>query len=227
MAQPLWFRMWSEAKNDAKLDALTDSEFRCWFKLICAASEDDERGGVDIDDPELLALELRVDQDVLVRAIDRIERLRLVRCDGARIVFPSWIDRQYEKPSDRPEAVRERVRKHRQKAREEECNAPVTPLYRGAVTLTEQNRAEQSRADARGDSAPKCFEPVDNLRLLEAFGKFTDDSDFPAFLSAIASRCPAGCNGLHRCGVEFGIDCIHRARTPRGAVKFASEDGRS
>lgn len=153
MAQPLWFRMWSEAKNDAKLDALSDAEFRCWFKLICAASENEPRGEVETSDHELLALELRVDEAALESALQRMERLRLVQFDGTVAVFPSWDDRQYEKPSDRPEATRERKRRQREKGVTSEGVTPmsrdVTPTSREGVTPTEQNRAEQSRADAR------------------------------------------------------------------------------
>lgn len=133
-----WFRMFTEARNDSKLDALNDREFRIWHKLLCYAAEGTERGTVDYIDPEFVAMELRVGVDELESAISRMVRLRLVERSEARVMFPSFTGRQYDKPSDRPEAVRERVRKSRAKAKGE----PVSPPYRGVTRRTEQNKSK-------------------------------------------------------------------------------------
>jgi hypothetical protein len=53
-----WFRMYNESRNDRKLDTLADDEFRVWHKLLCCASEGKDRGTIDADDRELLAIEV-------------------------------------------------------------------------------------------------------------------------------------------------------------------------
>lgn len=108
-----WFRMFTEARNDSKLDALNDREFRIWWKLLCLAAEGEDRGTVDYIDPEFVAMELRIGADELDSAISRLVRLRLVERSESKVMFPSFASRQYEKPSDLPEATRERQRKSR------------------------------------------------------------------------------------------------------------------
>lgn len=113
MSRLPWFRMYTESRNDSKLDALTDREFRIWHKLLCFAAEDEPRGVVDYIDPEFVAMELRVGTDELDAAIARFIRLRLVERDDTFIYFPAFSERQYTKPSDHPDRVKERVKRHR------------------------------------------------------------------------------------------------------------------
>lgn len=109
MPKPLpWFRLYTESRNDSKLDALNDREFRIWHKLLCFAAESKDRGTVDYIDPEFVAMELRLGVDELDSAISRMARLRLVERSDQYVRFPSFEQRQYDKPSDRPEATRER-----------------------------------------------------------------------------------------------------------------------
>lgn len=145
-----WFRMWTESRNDSKLDALNDREFRIWHKLLCYAAESKERGTIDYIDPEFVAMELRLGVDELDSAISRMVRLRLIERSDSRVSFPSFADRQYEKPSDRPEATRERKQRQRSKDKSRDVTRDVTP--------TEQNRSEKDQRGSGGD--------VDNSRTI-------------------------------------------------------------
>jgi DnaD/phage-associated family protein len=146
--------MYHEARNDAKLRALTDAQFRVWFNLLCLASEkDDARGVIDVDDMELLSIEVsNGDTALLDDAINRLEKLRIIERSENDIMFINFSKRQYSKPSDTPERVKERVTKHRQQNR----NADVTPCNAmkrhetPSVTPTEQNRTDtdQNRSDS-------------------------------------------------------------------------------
>lgn len=139
-----WFRMYAESRMDPKLDALNDREFRIWHKLLCLASESEDRGTVDYLDPEYVAMNLRVGVDELDSAIGRMVRLRLVDRTDAFVSFPSFAARQYVAPSDMPEATRERQRRRRAKAKES-----VTKSRRdNLVTSRDVTTAEQSRADS-------------------------------------------------------------------------------
>lgn len=125
MSKMPWFRMYSEARNDAKLRALPDDQFRVWFNLLCFASEQgDERGVLGGYDIDLLAIEVaNGDTDLLEATLDRIVKLRIISIDGEAIRFLNFKKRQYDKPSDTPERVAERVRRHR----ERQSNAEETP----------------------------------------------------------------------------------------------------
>jgi hypothetical protein len=137
MARMPWFRMWSEARNDAKLRRLDDAEFRIWFNLLCYASETAERGVIPACNAYLLAVEVcNADVTLLKRAVSDMMLLRLVSArwgpdeddqDEVEIVFERWDERQYDKPSDRPAAVAERVKRHRERLKPEASNADVTP----------------------------------------------------------------------------------------------------
>lgn len=77
------------------------------------------------------------------------------------------------------------------------------------------------------DNSPRCFISADIETLRTAFtAKFPGDKRFNYLMAGITDRCPKDCNGLNRCGVEFGLRCIDRARVAGGAVKFAKENGR-
>lgn len=144
-----WFRMFSESRMDPKLDALNDREFRIWHKLLCLASESEPRGTVDYLDPEFVAMNLRVGVDELDSAISRMVRLRLVERSDAAVTFPAFIARQYTKPSDMPEAVKVRVRRHRAKVKEERNG--VTSRF---VTPTEQNRTDSVLGEGSDNASP-------------------------------------------------------------------------
>ena len=113
-----WFRLYHESRNDRKLDILADDEFRVWHKLLCMASEQEERGTITYDDLELLAIEVaRGDVTLLSRCVTRLIALRIVTDDGHSMEFLNFMKRNYDKPSETPEATRERKRKSRANAK--------------------------------------------------------------------------------------------------------------
>lgn len=133
-----WFRVYIDARNDSKLEALNDREFRIWFKLLCFAAEQDNRGSIDYLDPEFVAMELRLGSDELESAISRMVRLRLLVRSDQNVTFPRFAERQYDKPSDTPEATK--ARQH--KRRSTRVSRDVTPLSRDVTRRTEQTRTE-------------------------------------------------------------------------------------
>ncbi|MEJ8547156.1 DnaD domain protein [Brevibacillus borstelensis] len=122
-----WYRMYSEARNDAKLRALNDSQHRVWFNLLCIAGEQSDRGTITGYDDELLAVEVsNGDVELLTETLNKLQKLRMIRRDEDRISFINWEKRQYDNPSDRPKAVNERVKKHRAKTKRNDCDQPNT-----------------------------------------------------------------------------------------------------
>ncbi len=151
MSRMPWFRMFSEARNDAKLRRLDDSQFRVWFNLLCVASEQDDRGEVIECNAFLLAVETcNADATLLKRTCNDLALLRIADVrwetseDGEEVVsvrFLGWDKRQYDKPSDKPEAVAQRVKRHRETKR----NADVTPRNAQEKIREEEKREEESR----------------------------------------------------------------------------------
>lgn len=161
-----WFRLYTEARTDCKLRALTPEQFRVWFNLLCYAAEQVTRGVVTPVTRTLLAVEV-ADQDVelLDATVDKLVMLNIVTvAEDGTITFLAFAERQYESPSDAPEQVKARVAKHRRAKRNEQvtttkrhgndkvtsANAPDTE----ADTDTETEGGRDARAhEAIGDAA--------------------------------------------------------------------------
>lgn len=150
MAVLPWFRMYHEARTDAKLRTLDDSEFRVWFNLLCHSAEHKVRGTIDAPrDGFLLSIEVaNGDEELLRRVLQKLERLQIVEWnilddgeEGDLLTFTHFNDRNYDKPSDQPASVSARVKKHR--------NARVTPEKRDVTprNALEENRVEESRGE--------------------------------------------------------------------------------
>ena len=117
MARLPWIRLFTEARNDRKLELLDDAQHRVWFKLLCYSSESEPRGVFRID--EVLAIEVaNADDDLMASTIERMKKLRLIEIDGEWGYFPAFADRQYAaggNVSDMPDEILKRVQKHRAK----------------------------------------------------------------------------------------------------------------
>ncbi len=147
-----WLRLYPEARTDAKLKSLRDSEHRVWFNLLCLAAEQEERGHITGYTPYLLALEVaRGNEGLLERTLEKLVGLCIVTRryseNNDDIVFIHFAERQYTRPSDQPEQVRIRVQKHRKRARNDHVTRE-TP-----VTTAEQNRTEQRQNSDPSDRA--------------------------------------------------------------------------
>ncbi len=127
-----WFRLYSEIKDDPKMLALTDGEFRLWINLLAMASESSERGVIASCPLDGLAKSLHTSKQFLQKSLRKFESSFLnivkVRDDGA-IVITNFCKRQPASDSST-----ERVRKHRNEKtkryetvtetlQEQECNA--------------------------------------------------------------------------------------------------------
>lgn len=133
-----WLKLWTEARNDGKLRALSDFEHRIWFRLLCYAAEQ-EPSGIVRASWKLLAAECADGAvDPLQKAVTEMQSLQLVTCvtcnvSEVEITFPSFAKRQAKFPSDDKKRVAERVAKCRRnkKMRQQSflvttCNEHVT-----------------------------------------------------------------------------------------------------
>ena len=122
MAQ--WFKIYHELLRDKKL-RLMAAELQMppalvrglWVDLLCFAQELDQGGYLRLDDEipltwELVCEELGHDDEEAMRFLEAAAKYNLVTAHDGSLYITSWEDRQ-QKPSDSPEAVRERMRKYR------------------------------------------------------------------------------------------------------------------
>lgn len=156
-----WLRLYHEARTDKKLNSLTDAQFRVWFNLLCFSGEQPERGRIQFDDLDLLAVEVaNGDADLLSETIGRLVKLKILETSEGEAAFVNFEKRQYDKPSDTPERVAERVRQHRERQRnaaQTPCNADVTPsnaLDTERDTETERVKALSCESDAPAREKP-------------------------------------------------------------------------
>ena len=166
-----WFRLYSEARNDAKLRSLTDAQHRVWFNLLCYASEMEQRGCISAIDRELLAVECAgADTDLLNETIEKLTRLRIVTAEAENVCFVNFMKRQYDKPSAAPERVAERVSKHRATKPEASntvvtrSNAVVTPEKRTYSDTDSETENTQKRTEEEQDApnGAAALPPGDN-----------------------------------------------------------------
>lgn len=147
-----WFRMYFEARKDAKLRTLDDAEFRVWFNLLCMAAENtEERGTVDCANPFLLAIEVAGgDEELLQRTCHALSRLEIIEQRDDVYRFVRWDVRQYDKPSDTPERTRERKQRSRVKAQQSSQETEQAPVRVRDVT---RSHAQDTDTDREKESA--------------------------------------------------------------------------
>lgn len=149
-----WFRMYSEARNDRKLNTLTNDEFRVWFNLMCLAGDGAERGVVVYESEDLLGIEVaELDSEILNNTLNQLVRLKIINWVDGRIEFVHWNERQRDKPSDAPEATRARKQKSRIAAKLSVTGCDddgVTPVSREVTRshAIDKKRREEIRVDS-------------------------------------------------------------------------------
>lgn len=160
-----WFKLYVEARNDAKLRSLTDAQFRVWFNLLCYASEQSDRGVIEVENDRLLAIEVaQGDVALLDETCNALQALLVVTCvtsplHGRYITFLNFEKRQGVRVTCNAKSSAERVRKHRERKKlgNDEthatgCNDDVTRVT--PVTRLEENREEENRREEKTPPSP-------------------------------------------------------------------------
>ncbi len=138
-----WFRLYSEIKQDRKLRRCTGEERWCWIVIMCIASESPERGYLYITDGvpcnfEDIADEAALPVEVVEAAIFKFSGMNMMHQEDGVWVVSKFLDRQYDKPSDRPENTSKRKQKSR------DSHADVTTH----ITDKQTNRIQSTDKDS-------------------------------------------------------------------------------
>lgn len=119
-----WLRMWIEWIHDPKMHKLTLAEIGAWWGLVTLAGELDAGGklirhdGTSLSIPEIATcLHITKVKDLasLNSMIEKMEKGGSLSWNNGTLCINHFPERQFIPPSETKEAVRERVRRHREK----------------------------------------------------------------------------------------------------------------
>ena len=160
-----WFRFYSEAMNDPKVDKLQPTLYKTWVKLLCLACQHPTGKLPSIDD---VAYQLRLSVHDAQQQIDELILGGLIDISQSGMIPHNWSTRQYASDSSA-----ERMKRLREKKK-----VTVTSLVTSPVTkhdAPEQNRTDSdtepeqttTSADEPAQTVVVVNVPV-NLNLLQA-----------------------------------------------------------
>jgi len=169
-----WFRMYYEARNDKKLALLSDAQHRTWFWLLCfAAEQEGHRGVIQGYTDKLLAVEVcGGDVDLLNATLAILDEYRITERNAEGITFIAFRKRQYDKPSDEPEAIAERVIRHRNaKCVSRNDLSTFETLVKRDVTPLQRAITREVNTDSDTESDSETEDPV----VIPASGSQSED----------------------------------------------------
>jgi hypothetical protein len=146
-----WFKLHHEIPDDIKLRRFTPQEKWAWIVLLCLASKGTTRGIIDADNEDISEYcEFNTTQDWLYYRDKLIKKGMLELNADGNLHILHWEDRQYEKPSDRPEATRDRKRKQREREKNSDTSRDVTRDSRAShdTSRTDKTRLDEIRSES-------------------------------------------------------------------------------
>jgi hypothetical protein len=130
-----WFRLYRELKDDPKIGALSDAEFRCYIESLCWACERGEGGNTGLK-PDNADWAFRRPVTVTVTSLCQ-KRLLHINEDGF-ICVPSW-DKRQRSSDDSAKRVA--------KFREKHAVTVTSPLQKRECNALEETRTEETRTE--------------------------------------------------------------------------------
>lgn len=147
-----WLKMWTEANHDPKMLGLTLAERGVWWAVLALAQECDAEGrlikggGMPLTIEEIadcLHIKTKRDLNVLKSMIAKMESQDSLHWNDETLVVTHFVKRQEQVPSGTKEAIKERVRQHRERQRVTEkalqeskgVTPPQTPLKEEEVEV--------------------------------------------------------------------------------------------
>lgn len=172
-----WFRFYDEALNDPKVQLLSGETFKAWVNLLCLAS----KSGGEIRSLEDAAFALRATSQKTAAVVTELAQVGLLdKIEGRYFAPHNWGGRQFKS-----DVSNERVKQHRERKRNAECNVTSndseTPPDTEAETESEQNRERARARELPQDWKPSetTVEFAKSIGLTDAdirsdIGKFCD-----------------------------------------------------
>jgi hypothetical protein len=145
-----WFRWFHSTVRDAKLRDLPTDQRWVWPALLTLASESPTRGLIRGQEakPVHIADVAAVPVPAVERALAAFTARQMIRTSKRGIQVLKFLERQYDKPSDRPQEVKKRVAKARATRALRPPAADVSPEPGASIAnVTPQSREEERRED--------------------------------------------------------------------------------
>jgi hypothetical protein len=161
MGRP-WVKLHVNMLDKPKIMRLPGDAFKAWSLLLLIAARHDREGL--LPPAEECAFILHAPPDALSPLIEQLVKARALTREGDALRIHDWEEWQTRKPSDEPEAVRERVSRSRASRRTE---AP-SPLPASREGETEGDRPAPKRK--RGTRIPDDFPTAPQRAELHAYG---------------------------------------------------------
>ncbi|MFY9134874.1 MAG: hypothetical protein WAO51_06720 [Bacillota bacterium] len=118
------------------------------------------------------AWRLRRKPEELRESLEFFESRGMISCNEKTISVTKFMDRQYDKPSDRPAETRKRKRRQREReAMSRECHADVTPSH---AIDTEGDRERDTDTEGEGTASASSME-LSILHELKGIDKYPFD----------------------------------------------------
>lgn len=148
MKRNTWFRFYSEALDDPKVQRLHPTLFKAWIGILCLASE----SGGKLPSVDDIAFRLRVSAHDAAQMVDELIFAGLIDIDPKGQRTPhNWASRQFVSDSSTG-----RSQKHRENKKKRECNVaetlPETPpdqIIPETDTDSEPDQTAQAREGSK------------------------------------------------------------------------------
>lgn len=161
-----WIKLWLESLDDPKLTRLSLAERGAWWGLMGLAGKCEAGGkitsggqGLDIDEiADALHIKAGEDRQALESMIAKMEKRGSLQWnEGHTLMVVHYEERQRIPPSARPEAVAERVRKHREHRKETDEGREVPPLLEAGIDKEVEPVTDEDREVLKVWSGVKGF----------------------------------------------------------------------
>jgi DnaD/phage-associated family protein len=149
-----WFRFYSEARHDPKIQRMPLLMRWQWMEILCLANEGNPRGYID-GDPNNVAYSLRIKPASAQALLSELTERKLLDRDGAGYRPHNWDSRQPNSDN-----AAERMRRTRSE------DVPNKFVLDTDKTRTEQNREEETRQQ----QTPQLLRPNIFTLCEQAFG---------------------------------------------------------
>lgn len=136
-----WFRFYSDALDDPKVQRLPPPLFKAWVNILCLASKND--GALPPEDE--IAFALRENDETFHETFQALLHARFLDVTVTGYTPHNW--REWQQKSD---DVNARVRLHRQRKQQDE----TLPKRYSNVTVTAQTRPEKNREEEKREEIP-------------------------------------------------------------------------
>jgi hypothetical protein len=145
-----WFRFWSEAIENRKLQSLNGDQFKLYVNLMCIANRNEPRG--TLPEPQDVAFALRMDTNALTTDLAELKRLKFLDGNPRAYRVHGW--EEWQRESDANKTPGRRGRNAERTPKERAKPATGVPLER-IDKDTEEDRDKEKDTDEDEDKEPE------------------------------------------------------------------------